>query len=312
MKSAWLFVLVLCSAVAAQASYLPYFDDLRATILARQDAISNAPPITTEGKKELSALRKALTTIDKPSTTLSADLSALSKVVTAINKGASNETFQVKLEAAVSNYIAVLVQTNNALESALADANNNPTLKQKAQDAVNAAKTQLQALNPQSDTGGAAKGLIGALKAYAKAAKAVTVAVNADPAPTPTPKKGQIVIQVAGEVYTYTAGFPLRNADGTGIVGTNSSGGTVTLIVHIPSDGAPGTYACFLQFGGVLDGVQTLFSLPNGEADVTTATSSALVGTISGTGSYHRDSITVNNVTFSARFNAERLFPGFP
>src|SRR6187549_3527511 len=133
MKNILMFVLVIFSAVTARASYLPYLGEIRSAIVARQQTISNAPPISTAGKKELTVLRGALRQIDKPSTSLKTDLSTLSSVVLGIGKGASNETFALLFRTAVSNYVGVLIQTNDTLHAALANANNNAALKAKAQ-----------------------------------------------------------------------------------------------------------------------------------------------------------------------------------
>jgi hypothetical protein len=104
MRKALFVFLCFFTAVAAQASYLPFFDGIRAAIVDRQVAISNAPPITPAGKKELNILKGALKTADKPSTTLATDLKNLSSIVLKVNKGASNETFAFEFRNAVSSW----------------------------------------------------------------------------------------------------------------------------------------------------------------------------------------------------------------
>jgi hypothetical protein len=157
MKNILLFLLVTLSAVSARASYLPYLGEIRSAIVSRQQAISNAPPISTAGKKELTVLRSALRQIDKPSTSLKTDLATLSSVVLGIDKGASNETFALLFRAAVGNYVGVLIQTNDTLHAALADANNNPALKAKAQMLLDAAMIALAGIHPETDLNKSAK-----------------------------------------------------------------------------------------------------------------------------------------------------------
>src|SRR4051812_47754598 len=106
MRTTLLLALAFISTIAAQASFLPFFDDIRSALVDRQVAISNAPPIDAAGKKQLNALKGALKAIDKPSTSFKADLSTLTKVVAGINKGASNETFSFEFRSAISNYVA--------------------------------------------------------------------------------------------------------------------------------------------------------------------------------------------------------------
>ncbi len=97
------------------------------------------------------APKGALKAIDKPSTSFKSDLSALAKVVAGINKGASNETFAFEFRSAISNYVAALVVTNDALAAAVADANNNPKLKAKAAGLLEAAQTALAGIQPENN-----------------------------------------------------------------------------------------------------------------------------------------------------------------
>ncbi len=306
-----LFV-VLCffTAATTQAAFLPFFDGIRAAITDRQVAISNAPPITSEGKKELKVLSGALKTIDKPSTSLATDLKNLSGIVTKVNKGASNGVLGLQFRTAVSNYYGVLIATNDALVAILADANNNPALKAKAQEALEAAQVELAGINAETDLNGAAKGLGTVLKSYLKAARAVTAAANAEPTPLPNAKSGTVVVEVAGLRLVFGAEFPPReiNPTGAGIVGEGEADGSASqLVVHIPSTSGPGTYTCGWLFNDTVDGTSITFAKVTGDAEVTSASASALVGTISGTAQVRINGGDQQILPFTAKFNARKF-----
>jgi hypothetical protein len=301
-------VLCLSAALTAQASYLPFLDGIRAAIVDRQVAISNAPPITLAGKKELNVLKSALKAIDKPSNNLAADLKALSSVVLKIDKGASNETFAFEFRNAVSNYFGVLLATNDVLEAALEDANNNPALKAKAADALEVAQMQLAGINAETDVNAAAKNLGNALKRYLSAAKAVTAAVNAELVPLPNPKAGTAIVEVNGTRFVFGAEFPLRNATATGLVGEGVANGSSSgLVIDIPSDGGPGTYMYSWIFNDTVSGTTITFSTGGTDAQVTSASASSLVGTVSGTAQVTIDGGPQQNLPFTARFNGRKF-----
>ena len=308
MRAILILALALGSTMA-QASFLPYFSDLRTAVVDRQVAISNAPPISVAGKKELNALKVALRTLDKPSPTLKTDLSALATVTAGLNKGASNEIFALHLRTAVSNYLGVLIATNDTLTAALTNANNNPALKAKAVALRNAAVIALASLNPETNLNGAAKGLVAVLTKYLAATKAVLAAVNAKPVPLPAPKAGKLVLEVDGHLLTYGAQFPLRNASATGMVGTGAGAGSYsTLVVHIPSNGGPGSYIWGLIIQDVVDGHPFIFGAGGTNAIVTAANGSVLSGTIEGTASVTIVGVSTNaSQPFKCRFNGKKL-----
>jgi hypothetical protein len=304
MKTTLSLALALCSTIAAQASYLPFFDGIRAAILDRQVAISNAAPFDAAEKKELNTLKVALKTVDKPSTTLKGDLTAMAKVVAGINTGASNETFSAEFRAAISNYAEVLVETNNALVAELEDANNNPALKDKAADAIEAAAAALAAIQPETDLNGAAKALGAVLKQYLSATKAVTAAVNAKPAPTPTPKAGSLVLVTGGNTFVDQCQAFTRNAEFTAFpMSTNG----MVFSVEIPSNGKPGTYNVNLLMPVQLNGQAGSIVLSDVPATITAASSTAIVGHFSTTASFVPPGGAGVPVEISVRFNGKVL-----
>ena len=308
MKAILITVFVLCSTLA-HASFLPYFADLRTAVVERQVAISNAPPISVAGKKELNALKVALRTIDKPSPSLKTDLSALAAVTAGLNKGASNEVFAFQLRTAVSNYVGVLIATNDTLTAALTNANNNPALKAKAVALRDAAVIALASLNPETNLNGAAKGLGAVLTKYLVATKAVLVAVNAKPAPLPAPKAGKLVVEVDGQLYTFGAQFFIRNDAGTSMVGkgvaTNSSS---QLTIFIPLNGHPGNYNWSFGFSDTANG-RTIALLGGGTSNavVTAVSAGALAGTIEGSALVVISGVSTNLMPFKCRFNGKKF-----
>lgn len=309
LKKSLFLLFVMGGALAAQASYLPFFDGIRAAIVERQVAVSNGPSIGPVEKKELNTLKVALKNVNKSSTSLKSDLTILAAVVKGINKGASNETFAFELRTAVSNYVDVLVATNDTLEEILLDANNNPTLKEKATTFLETAQAALAAVDPENDLNAAGKALGAVLKRYLSATKAVLAAANAQPTPLPAPRAGTLVVEVNGQRLTFGAQFPLRNATATGLVGEGSApGSSSTLIVHIPSNGGPGTYNYGLIFTDTIGGNGISFSA-GGEviAEVTKASSSALVGSISGTAQVRINGGAPENMPFTCRFNGKKF-----
>jgi hypothetical protein len=309
MKKGILFLVCLFTTVAAQASFLPYFDGIRETIVNRQVEISNAPPFSVAVKRELTLLKATLKAVDKPATKLAADLATLTSVSAKINKGASNEAFALQFRSAASNYYGALIVTNDALVAALTNANNNPALKLKAQKAVNAAALLLASINIETNLAGATKTLSKALTKYLLATKAVVAAVNAKPVPLPTPRAGTVVVDVEGRRYTLGAQFPLRNATGTGMVGSGAGpGSSSTLLVHIDSNEGPGTnYLFSLLFTDTVNGETITFASNGGVATVTAASASALAGSINGTALVRFNGGAPQQVNFKARFSGKKF-----
>lgn len=302
--------LFLCAAVASsRAAFFPFLDEARGLMVERQAAISNAPPITAAGKKELNTLKGALKAIDKPSTGLKSDLKTFSTVVLKVNKGASNETLNASFRSAANSYIGLLVQTNDALEVAVAEANNNPTLKEKAVAALEKAQLALAALDPEADVNGAAKGLGKVLTSYLAAGKAVQKAVNAPVTPLPAPKAGTLIVEVNGMRLTFGAQFPLRNAEGTGLVGSGEADGSSSmLVVHIPQNGGPGSYTFGLLFSDTVDGTTIEFTgSGDGTAEVTSASATVLAGTLSGTALVRINGGPQQSMPFTGRFNGKKF-----
>lgn len=308
MKKWFLFLMCLGTAVAAQASYLPFFSDIRASLVDRQVVISNAPPITAAGKKELGVLKGVIKLIDKPSTSLKVDLKTLAGVVTKVNKGASNETFALELRTAVSNYFDVLVATNTTLVNALSNANNNPALKAKAQLALGNAQIALASVNPEANLNGAGKALATALTKYLAATKAVLAAVNAQPVPVPAPKAGTVVVQVNGMNLTFKAEFAIRYPTATGLVGEGTANGSgSTLLINIPSNGGPGDYQYSWILNDTVGGTTITFAVGGVDAHVTSASASAVVGTINGTAQVTINGGAQQNLPFTARFSGKKF-----
>lgn len=306
-KAILITIFALCSTLA-HASFLPYLNDLRTAVVDRQVAISNAPPISVAGKKELNALKVALRTIDKPSPSLKTDLSALASVTAGLNKGASNEVFAFQLRTAVSNYVGVLIATNDTLTAALTNANNNPKLKDKAVALRDAALVALASLNPETNLNGAAKGLGAVLTKYLAATKAVIAAVNAESVPLPAPRGGKLVVEVNGQLLTFGAQFPLRNASATGLVGTGIANGSSSgLIINIPSNGGPGIYTWGLIASDTINGHVIGIAGGGTEAHVTAANASVLVGTFEGVAIVTIDGVQTFNVPIKCRFSGKKF-----
>ncbi len=300
-------LLTLCSTMA-EASFFPFLTDLRAAVIDRQVAISNAPPISPAGKKELGALKKALATIDKPSSGLKTDLASLASLVSGLTRGASNEVIGLECRTAVSNYLGLLIATNDTLTAALTNANNNPALKARAVALRDAALIALAGVNPEADLNGAAKALGVVLKKYLAATKAVLAAVNAAPVPLPAPKPGKLVLEVNGMLLTYGAEFPLRNGSATGMVGTGAGVGSYsTLVVHIPSSAGPGTYRWGLIIQDTVNGQAFNFAAGGESASVTSASASVLAGTIEGVAIVTIGGTSTADVPFKCRFNGRKL-----
>ncbi len=305
MKTIFLLAFALCSTFAAQASYLPFFEGIRGAILDEQVAISNAAPFDATEKKQLNTLKVALKTVDKPSTTLKADLTALAKVVAGINKGASNETFSFEFRVAISNYVDVLVETNNALVVELAEANNNLALKEKAASAIEAAAAALAAIQPETDLNGAAKALGAVLKQYASAAKAVTAAVNAKPAPVPAPKLGTLVLEVDGTAYLLQCVSNVRNTPSVGFTGTN---GLLILRVDIAAGEGKGTYPANIVASVSHNGQTVNIVAETETATITSASTKVLVGDFEAIGTMAPSGGVPVEVPVKVRFNGKFLF----
>jgi hypothetical protein len=306
MKTTLTLTFALCCTIAAQASYIPSaFDGIRAAIVDQQVAISNAPPFDAATKKELNALKVALKTIDKPSTSLKSDLTALSKVVAGINKSASNVVFSFEFASAISNFVAILGETNDVLEADLAAGTNNFALKQKAQDALDAAAASLAAIQPETDLNGAAKNLGAVLKQFGTAAKAVAAAVKAKPAPVPAPKPGTVVVEAAGHVYVLQCVGPSRPPTVAGFSGTN---GLFYLTVNISSGQGPGVYPAAVSVIKAENGTTNVVTLQVDNANITASSAKVVAGNFSGTGTFGELGGVPSQVSVTVRFNGKYFF----
>jgi hypothetical protein len=160
-------------------------------------------------------------------------------------------------------------------------------------------------INAETDLNGAAKGLGAVHKIYLKAAKSVAAAVNAQPTP---PQAGTVVVIVNGMRLVFGAEFPLRNTTGTGLVGEGEAvGSSSSLVIHIPSNGGPGTYTYGWIFGDTVGGTSISFGAGGDNAVVTSASASVLVGTISGTAQVTINGGAQQNLPFTAQFSGKKF-----
>jgi hypothetical protein len=118
-----LLTLVLCSAIfipsARAVDSPPYFGSLRAEVLNQLNLATN---VVEPDKKLVSALRKALTAIDKTKPDYASGSKSLGKIASGLNRTSVSNVFVAVFQSAVVDYVGALTGEEAALAARLAAA----------------------------------------------------------------------------------------------------------------------------------------------------------------------------------------------
>jgi hypothetical protein len=102
---------------ARAVSSFPFFGDLRVEVTNQLTITSNAP---TQDRKLTTALRKALTLIDKANpTNVVSDTKTLTMLTTTLNKSSLSNVFDAELQAIVDAYASTLLGAELSLSNRL-------------------------------------------------------------------------------------------------------------------------------------------------------------------------------------------------
>ncbi len=177
-----LFTLVLFSAIFIPSAHavdsLPYFSTLRAQVLSQLNLATN---VAEPDKKLVSALNKALATIDKTQPTYAAGAKALGVVAKGVNRSSVSNAFVAVFQSTISDYVSALTGDEATLAGRLA-ATFPSKSKTSGELALERLLAALQGANATDDIIAAAKLLGTAAKELGTAGK-LTVKAEVTPAP---------------------------------------------------------------------------------------------------------------------------------
>ena len=177
-----LLTLALFSSIlipSARAAALPYFDTLRAQVLSQLDLATNGVP--EPDKKLVTALRKALTAIDKTKPDYASGAKSLGKIAKGLNGTSVSNVFAPVFQSTVADYVGALMGEEATLAARLA-ATFPSKSKTSAVLALERLLAALQSANATDDIILAAKALGTAAKEFSTATK-LTIKAEDEPAP---------------------------------------------------------------------------------------------------------------------------------
>ena len=179
-----LLTLALCSAIfipsARAVDSLPYFGSVRAEVLNQLNLATN---VAEPDKKLVSALRKALTAIDKTKPDYASGSKSLGKIASGLNRTSVSNVFAPVFQSTLADYIAALTGEEGTLAARLA-----ATFPSKSRTsgelALERLLAALQSANATDDIIAAAKLLGTAAKEFGTATKLTVKAEDAPPPPS--------------------------------------------------------------------------------------------------------------------------------
>jgi hypothetical protein len=177
-----LLTLALFSSIlipSARADALPYFETLRAQVLSQLDLATNG--VAEPDKKLVSALRKALTTIDKTKPDYASGSKSLGTIAKGLNRTSVSNVFAPVFQSTVAVYLGALMGEEDTLAARLA-ATFPSKSRTSAELALERLVAALQSANATDDIILAAKALAAAAKEFGTATK---LTVKAEDAPAP-------------------------------------------------------------------------------------------------------------------------------
>ena len=296
-----LLTLVLCSAAfvgQARAGLTPpYFGGLRVEVTNQLAIASNAP---TLDRKLITALRRALTLIDKANpTNLVSDTKTLTTLTTTLNKSSLSNLFDAELQTVVDIYRNVLLSNELSLSNRLA-ATFPSGPHTAAQNNLNQMLAALVTAGSSLDSGAAARALSLAAKKGVVAAKLTTKAENAPPPGNVVAAKvNGANFRSAARTTEATYEPAINRVQFTGVAGTKAL--TVFIIT------TPGTSTHFFTTSAIYSsGTQGQAVSSSGTITITLDTARKV---ISGTFSFEADSfspllghVSVTDGTFFATY----------
>jgi hypothetical protein len=225
------------SAHAADA--LPYFGTLRAQVLSQLDLATNG--VAEPDKKLVTALRKALITIDKTKPDYASGSKSLGKLAKALNRTSVSNVFAPVFQSTMADYVGAFAGEEDALTARLAS-----TFPSKSKTAAQSALIQLlnalDGANTNDDAVVAAKFLSTAAKNLSTAAKNVDKAEDA-----PAPPAG-LTATISGAVNDSFNDFNTTITRSGSSIGINSQ----------TKPSASGIDSIIMELQNVSDGTQTV------------------------------------------------------
>jgi hypothetical protein len=166
-----LLTFALCSAIltpsARAVDSLPYFGSLRAEVLNQLNLATN---VVEPDKKLVSALRKALTAIDKTKPDYASGSKSLGKIASGLNRTSVSNVFAPVFQSTVADYVGALTGEEDELADRLATTFPSKS-RTSAELALERLLAALQSANATDDIILAAKALAAAAKEFGTATK---------------------------------------------------------------------------------------------------------------------------------------------